>query len=109
VDLNNCKSIRKPTLLLKPNNSLLNSFEVRKEIKKEIKIFLEFNENEGKMCPNIGDTMKAVLKEKSISLSASIKKLESPYSSNLKTHQKALENKRSTHIQIGYMAGNTQN
>jgi hypothetical protein len=37
---------------------------VKEEIKKEIKDFLEFNENEATAYPNIWDTMKAVLSPK---------------------------------------------
>jgi len=35
------------------NNALLNDNLVKEEIKKEIEDFLEFNENEGKTCPNL--------------------------------------------------------
>ena len=37
---------RKPTIMWKLNNTLLNNTLVKEEIKKEIKNFLEFNENE---------------------------------------------------------------
>jgi hypothetical protein len=38
---------RKPTYMWKLNNTLLNDNLVKKEIKKQIKHFLEFNENDG--------------------------------------------------------------
>jgi hypothetical protein len=56
--------------------------------------FLEFNKNKGTTYPNLWDRMKAALRGKFISLSASIKKLERVYTSILSAHLKALEQKK---------------
>ena len=88
---NNNINNRKPTYMWKLNSILLNDSLVKDEIKKEIKDFLEFNENEATAYPNLRDTMKAVLSGKLIPLSASQKKLEKAYTSNLTAHLEALE------------------
>jgi hypothetical protein len=64
---------------------------VKGEIKKEIKDFVEFNENETTTYPNLCDTMRTVLTGKLIALSASKMKLERAYTNNLIAHLKALE------------------
>jgi hypothetical protein len=76
---NRNKNNRKPTYTWKLNNTLLNDNLVKEEIKKEIRDFLEFNENEGSTYPNLWDTMKTVLRGKLIALSASKKKIERAY------------------------------
>ena len=73
---NGKKSNRKPTYTWRLNNTLLNDTLAKEVIKKEIRDFLEFNENEGTTYPKFWDTMKAVLIGKLIALSASKKKLE---------------------------------
>jgi hypothetical protein len=61
---NNNINNRKPTLMWKLNNTLLNDTLVKEGIKKEIKDFLDFNENEATTCPNLWETMKAFLRGK---------------------------------------------
>ena len=90
---NNKINNRKPTFTWKLNNTLLNDTLVKEGIKKEIKDFLEFNENEATTYPNLWDTMKAFLRGKLIALSASKKKRETAHTSSLTTHLKALEKK----------------
>jgi hypothetical protein len=53
---NNNINNRKPAFTWKLNNTLLNDTLVKEKIKKEIKDFLEFNENEATTYPNLWDT-----------------------------------------------------
>jgi hypothetical protein len=63
LDFNN-RNNRNPTYSWNLNNSLFNDNLVREEIKKEIKDFVEFNENKSTMYSNLWDTEKAVLRGK---------------------------------------------
>jgi hypothetical protein len=91
--LSNNINNRNPTHTWKLHNTLLNDNLVKEEMRKEIKDFLEFNENEATIYSNLWDTMKAVLRGKFIAPSASKKKQESAYTSSLTTHLKTLEQK----------------
>ena len=95
LEFNNNSNTRKPTNSWKLTSQLLNHPWVREEIKKEIKVFLEFNENKDTTYPNLWDTMKAVLRGKFISLSAHIKEKEKAHIRDLTEQLKDLEKKRS--------------
>jgi hypothetical protein len=66
---------------------------VKEGLRKEIRDFLESNENETTTYPNLWDTMKAFLRGKLIVLSASKNKLERAHTSSLTAHLNALEEK----------------
>ena len=61
------------------------------EIKKEIKICIEMNENESTTTENLWDTVKAILRGRSIALQDYIKKQEKSQINNLTLHLKQLE------------------
>ena len=73
------------------NNTLLNNQQITEEIKKEIKICIETNENENKTTQNLWDTIKAVLRGKFIAIQAYLKKQEKSQIHNLTLHLKQLE------------------
>jgi hypothetical protein len=90
---NNSKNYRKLTYMWKLNNPLLIENLIREEIKKEIKDFLEFNENVDTSYPNLWDTMKAELRGDFIAQSVMVMKLERSYNKNLTAYLRALEHK----------------
>ena len=53
---------------------LLNNQQIMEEIKKEIKICIETNENENTATQNLWDSVKAVLRGRFIGIKAYIKK-----------------------------------
>ena len=73
------------------NNTLLNNQQITEEIKKEIKICIETNENENTTTQNLRDTIKAVLRGKFIAIQAYVKKQENSQINNLTLHLKQLE------------------
>ena len=70
------KNNNKNTNIWRLNNMLLNKQQITEEIKKEIKICIEMNENETTTTPNLWDTVKAVIKGRFIAIQAYLKKQE---------------------------------
>ena len=64
---------------------------ITKEIKEEIRKYLETNDNENTMTQNLWDAAKAVLREKFIAIQSYLKKQETSHIKNLTLHQKKLE------------------
>ena len=55
------------------NNTLLNNLQITEEIKEEIKICIEMNENENTRTQNLWDTVKAVLRGRFLAIQAYLK------------------------------------
>ena len=66
---------------------LLNNQQIIEEIKKEIKICIETNENESTTTQNLWDTVKAVLRGKFIAIQAYLKKQEKSQINNLTSYR----------------------
>ena len=71
--------------------TLLNYQQIIEEIKKEIKICIETNENENTTTQNLWDTVKAVLRGRFIAIQVYLKKQEKSQINNLTLHLKQLE------------------
>ena len=70
---------------------LLNNDWVNNEIHKEIKRYLEANGSGKTTTQNLGATMKAVLRQKSIALQSYLNKQEKSQINNLTLHLEELE------------------
>ena len=62
------KKTIKNTNIWKLNNTLLNNQKSMEEIKKEIKICIEMNENENSTTQNLWDSVKVVLRGRFIAI-----------------------------------------
>ena len=88
LDLNYRRIIIKNSNIWRLNNTLLNNKQITEEIKKEIKICIEMNENENTTIQNLWVTVKAVLRGKFIVIQAYLKKQEKSQINNLTLHLK---------------------
>ena len=68
LDVNYRRKIIKNSNIWKLNNTLLNNQTITEEIKNEIKICIEMNENENTTTQNLCDTVKAVLRGRFIAI-----------------------------------------
>ena len=59
LDINYRKKKKRNTISWRLNNTLLNNKEITEEIRKEIKRFLETNDNENMTTQNLWDSAKA--------------------------------------------------
>ena len=64
LDFNYRRKIIKNSNIWRLNNTLLNNQQITEEIKKEIKICIEINENKNTTTQNLWDSVKAVLRGK---------------------------------------------
>ena len=91
LDTNYKKKTVKNTNTWRLNNAFLNNQQVTEEVKREIKEFLETNDNENTTAQNLWDTAKAVLRGKFIAIQPYLKKQEKHQIDNLTLHLKQLE------------------
>ena len=66
----------KNTNIWRLNNMFLNNQQITEEIKKEIKMCIEANDNENTTTQNLWDSVKAVLRGRFIAIQAYLKKQE---------------------------------
>ena len=72
------------------NNMFLNNQQVTEEIKREIKNFLETNDNENMTTQKLWDAAKADLRQKFIAIQSYLKKQEKQQIESLTLHLKQL-------------------
>ena len=83
LDINYKKKTVRNTSTWRLKNTFLNNQQVTEEIKREIKKFLETNDNENTTTQNLCDAMKAVLRVKFIAIQSYLKKQEKHQIDNL--------------------------
>ena len=94
LDINYKKKTVRDTNTWRLNNTFLNNQQVTGEIKREMKIFLETNDNENMTTQNLWDAEKAVLRGKFITIQSYLKKQEKHRIDNLTLHLKTTGKRR---------------
>ena len=87
------------------NNTFLNNQQVTEEIKRDIKKFLETNDNENMRTQNLLDAAKTVLRGKFIEIQSYLKKQEQHRIDNLTLHLKQLEKEEQKNHKISRRKG----
>ena len=88
LDINYKKKTVRSTNTWRLNNMFLNNQQVNEELKREIKKFLETNDNENMTTQNPWDAAKAVLRGKFTAITSYLKKQEKHQIDNLTSHLK---------------------
>ena len=83
----------------------LNNQQVTEEIRREIKKFLETNDNENTTTQNLWDAAKAVLRGKFIAIQSYLKKQEKHQIDNLTLHLKQLEKEEQQQKKLNLVEG----
>ena len=92
LDVNYSKKTIKNTNTWRLNNMLLNNQQSQKKSKKEIKIYIETNENENTITKNLWDSVKAVLRGRFIAIQVYLKKQEKNQINNLTLQKNQINN-----------------
>ena len=79
---------------MEAKNTLLNNQQIMEEIKKEINICIETNENENTTAQSLWESVKEVLRGRFKAIQVYLKKQERNHINNLTLHLKQLENRR---------------
>ena len=88
---------------MEAEHTLLNNQQITEEIKKEIKICIETNENENTTNQNLWDSVKAVLRGRFIAIQAYLNKQEKNQINSLTLHLKQLEKEEEKNPKISRM------
>ena len=91
LDINYKKETVRNTNTWRINNTFLSNQQITEEIKREIKRFLETNDNKHMITQKLWDAAKAVLRGKFIAIQSYVKKQEKHRIDNLTLHLKQLE------------------
>ena len=94
LELNHKEKFGRNSNTWRLRTTMLKDERVNKEIKEELKRFMETNEDEDTTIQNLWDIAKAVLRGKYIAIQAALPKLERTQIQKLTLHLKELEKKQ---------------